>query len=159
MPQDDIFLPFADERLTELFAHAPQLVASGDDRSEMEQSVNARVANRQLGAARDLLEQWAARWPDDVQVAKPLALLYATFGRATDAIRQLQRHVAAYPDDVDALGLAVEWLYVVRASGAAASTPADDLNLARSYATRYRDRNGPESPLVQLWLDYMSSAP
>ena len=159
MPHDEIFLPVADERLTGLFAPGPNAGASADERGEMERSVTARVANRQLGAARDLLEQWAARWPDDVRVAKPLALLYATFGRAQDAIRQLRRHVAARPDDVDALGLAVEWLYVLRASGAAASTRAGDLDLARTFASQYRDRNGPEFPLVQLWLDYMSSAP
>jgi hypothetical protein len=134
-------------------------VAGGDERSGMEQSVNALVANSQLGAARELLEQWAATWPDDVRVAKPLALLYATFGRATDAVRQLQRHIAAHPDDVDTLGLAVEWLYVLRAGGSAASSREDDLDLARTYATQYRDRNGPESPLVQLWLDFMSSSP
>jgi hypothetical protein len=156
-PQDEIFLPVADERLSGLFASNPD--ASVDERGELQRSVTARVANRQLGAARDLLEQWAARWPDDVRVAKPLALLYATFGRATDAVRQLQRHIAAHPNDVDALGLAVEWLYVLRASGAAASTRAGDLDLARTLADQYRDRNGPELPLVQLWLDYMSSAP
>ena len=78
--QDEIFLPVADERLTALFAPTSESALVGDERGGMEQRVNALVANRQLGAARELLEQWAAKWPDDVRVAKPLALLYATSG-------------------------------------------------------------------------------
>ena len=74
-PQEEIFLPVADERLNALFAPTSEPAAGGDERGGMEQRVNALVANRQLGAARELLEQWAAKWPDDVRVAKPLALL------------------------------------------------------------------------------------
>jgi predicted Zn-dependent protease len=158
-PREEIFLPVADERLAALFAPASEPAAGGDERGAMVQTVNALAANRQLGAARDLLEQWAAKWPDDLRFAKPLALLYATFGRATDAVRLLQRHIAAYPDDVDALGLGVEWLYTLHAGGAANSSGTDDLALARRYAATYFDRNGPERQLVQLWLDAMSLSP
>jgi hypothetical protein len=158
-PQDDIFLPVTDERLTALFAPTSASAAGGDERGGMEQRVNALVANRQLGAARELLEQWAAKWPDDVRVAKPLALLYASSGRAVEAVRLLQRHIAAYPDDVGALGLGVEWLYGIHAGGVSTSSIAGDLSLARRYAASYAEKNGPERPLVQLWLDVMLSSP
>ena len=79
--------------------------------------------------------------------------MHATFGRALEALRLLERHIAADPDDVDALGLAVEWLYALHAGGTSPSSPATDLDLARRYAASYRDKNGPEGPLVQLWLD------
>ena len=130
---EEIFLPVADERLTALFAPTSEPAAGGDERGGMEQRVNALVANRQLGAARELLEQWAAKWPDDVRVAKPLALLYATSGRAVESVRLLQRHIAAYPDDVDALGLGVEWLY--------RPSCGRRLNLVD------RGRSGPRAPL------------
>ena len=77
----------------------------------MEPRVNALVANRQLGAARELLEQWAATWPDDVTGGETAGAPDRDVGRAVEAVRLLQRHIAAYPDDVDALGLGVEWLY------------------------------------------------
>jgi hypothetical protein len=157
--RDEIFLPVADERLTALFAPATESAAGGDERGGMEQRVNALVANRQLGAARELLEQWAAKCPDDVRVAKPLALLSATFGRPVEAVRLLQRHIAAYPDDVDAPGLGVEWLYGLHASGVSTSSTAGDLGFARRYAASYMEKNGPERPLVQLWLEFMSSSP
>ena len=158
-PPEEIFLPVADERLSALFAPTSETAAGGDERGGMEQRVNALVANRQLGAARELLEQWAATWPDDVRVAKPLALLYAASGRAVESVRLLQRHIAAYPDDVDALGLGVEWMYGLHAGGVSTSSIADDLGLARRYTASYTERNGPERPLVQLWLDFMLSSP
>jgi hypothetical protein len=157
--QDEMFLPVGDERLAALFAQAAVLSDAGDERSDLQRSVNELAASRQLGAARDRLEHWAATWPDDLRFAKPLALVYATFGRALDALRLLERHLAAYPDDVDALGLAVEWLYALHAGGTSTSSPDTDLDLARRYAASYRDKNWPEGPLVQLWLDYMSSSP
>ena len=157
-PPEEIFLPVTDERLSALFAPTSE-PAAGDERGGMEQRVNALVANRRLGAALELLEQWAAKWPDDVRVAKPLALLYATSGRAVESSRLLQRHIAAYPDDVDALGLGVEWLYGLHAGGVSTSSIADDLRHARRYAASYTEKNGPERPLVQLWLDVMLSSP
>ena len=83
----------------------------------------------------------------------------ATSGRAVESVRLLQRHIAAYPDDVEALGLGVEWLYGLHAGGVSTSSIADDLGLARRYAASYTEKNGPERPLVQLWLDFMLSSP
>jgi predicted Zn-dependent protease len=119
--------------------------------------VDALVGSRQLGAARDLLEECLEKWPDESRFVKPLALVYAAFGRSADAIHMLQRYLADQPDDPGGLALGVEWLYTLRAANH--SVVADDLEQARAYGARYRQLGGPEIELVQLWLDFMSSLP
>ncbi len=145
----EMFLP-VDELAGRL---APPAASSiEDDRAAAWRRVETLVANRQLGAARDLLEESHEKWPDAVHLFKPLALVYATFGRSADAVQMLQRYVAARPDDVDALGLAVEWLYTLRRAGAGAPNHAQ---LAREYAAAYQKLDGRERALVQLWLEHI----
>jgi VWFA-related protein len=151
---DDIFLPVGE--LTAPVAPAGT-TSIEDERAAMWRKVEALVGSRQLGAARDLLEECLQKWPEEPRFAKPLALVYAAFGRSGDAVRMLQRYLAAQADDIGGLALGVEWLYTLRASNRSAG--ADDVELARSYAARYRQLAGPEIELVQLWLDFMSSSP
>jgi hypothetical protein len=143
----ETYLPVANERLAQSFAPA------GGTGNEAWNQVDRLLANRQFGSAREQLEQMRAASPDDWRVAKPLALLYATLGRAVDAIGMLQRHLAAHPADVDALGLAVEWVYVLDAAGQAEAAHRD---LARQYAAAYQKANGPELALVQLWMEHIA---
>ena len=86
------------------------------------------------------------------QIAKPLALLYATFGQGREAVRTIERHLAQAADDVDGLALAVEWIYVLHSSGAVARTRAEDIKMARAYADAYQRLNGPAIPLIQEWV-------
>jgi predicted Zn-dependent protease len=155
-PSDEVFLPVG-----ELAGQFADMAASSveDDRAAMSRKVDALLQSRQLGAARDLLEQCQEKWPDEPQFAKALALVYATFGRPADAVRMLQRYLAARPDAAESVMLAVEWLYALRAAGRSLTSAVEDLELARAYAAKYRQLNGPEIELVQLWLDFMSSAP
>jgi VWFA-related protein len=155
-PSDDVFLPVG-----ELAGQFARLAASSvvDDQAAMWSKVDALLQSRQLGAARDLLEECQVKWPDEPQFARALALVYATFGRSADAVRMLQRYLAARPDDAESLALGVEWLYALRAAGRSVTSVAADLEQARAYAARHRQLNGPESELVQSWLDFMSSAP
>lgn len=150
----ELFLPVPEERLAGPFV-PPDASVLGDELADVWRRVDALMRHRQFGAARDLLEQSVAKWPEDARFAKPLALLYATLGRAGDAVRMLQRHLAAQPADVDGLGLAVEWLYTLRMAGTVAYSASEDLQLARTYAGAYQQLNGPETPLVQVWLDYI----
>jgi hypothetical protein len=70
----------------------------------------------------------------------------------------LQRYLAARPDDAGSLALGVEWLYTLRLADRSVTSAAEDLELASAYAARYRQLNGPEIELVQVWLDFMSSS-
>ena len=50
-----------------------------------------------------MLEEAAGKWPADTRFAKPLALVYATFGRGREAVRTLERYLADRPDDRERL--------------------------------------------------------
>jgi hypothetical protein len=114
------------------------------------------MRSRSLPQARGALEEAVAKWPADVRFAKPLAMTYALFGEGPQAVRTIERHLEAHPDDLDALALAVEWIYQLRQANAVAHSPAEDVRLARRFADRYTSANGPQSALVRQWLEYLS---
>jgi tetratricopeptide (TPR) repeat protein len=115
----------------------------------------ALMRNHDLGTARSTLEEAIRKWPSDVRFARPVALVYATFGQGPEAVRSLERHLDAHPDDADAALLGVEWIYQLRSAGAVAHSPAQDLALAKKYADVYLKTDGPQSALVKQWLEYL----
>jgi tetratricopeptide (TPR) repeat protein len=120
---------------------------------------DALIRGRELNEARAILEEAVAKWPSDVRFAKPLATLYATFGQGREALRTLERHLAARPDDTESLALGVEWIYHLHTSGAVAHSAAEDLKLARSYAAAYATANGSQLPLVTQWMEALEKMP
>ena len=46
-------------------------------------------------SARPVIEEANERWPMDARFARPLAMLYATFGKGVDAVRLLDQTLAA----------------------------------------------------------------
>ena len=50
------------------------------------------MRNHDYAAARTMFEEAAAKWPADARFAKPLAMLYAMFGRGREAVRTLERY-------------------------------------------------------------------
>lgn len=113
----------------------------------------ALMRNRDLAVARGTLEEATEKWPSDDRFARPMALVYATFGQGREAVRTLDRHLARHPDDTEALALGVEWIYQLHAAGAVARSAAEDLKLARSYAASYNKTKGPQSALVRRWME------
>jgi hypothetical protein len=116
---------------------------------------DALMRGRDLGQARTILEEAVGKWPSDTRFAKPLAMLYGTFGRGREAVRTLERYLAVRRDDRDALSLAVQWIYTLHSSGALVHGRAEDLTLAREYADAYTQARGPQIPLVKQWVDYL----
>jgi hypothetical protein len=116
---------------------------------------DALMRTHDLGQARVILEEAAAKWPADARFAKPLALLYATFGQGREAVRTLARHLAAHQDDNEALYLGVEWIYHLHLSGAVAQTSDEDVKVARSYASRYERSKSPQVALVKQWMEFL----
>ena len=70
-----------------------------------------------LSGARSILEEAVGKWPADSRFTRPLAMLYATFGRGREAVRTLERYLTGQPPMRTRLYLAVEWLYNVHAAG------------------------------------------
>jgi tetratricopeptide (TPR) repeat protein len=118
---------------------------------------DALMRGRDLGQARTILEEATGKWPSDSRFAKPLAMLYGTFGRGREAVRTLERYLAARHDDRDAYSLGVQWIYTLHAAGALVHGRAEDLRLAREYADAYTQAKGPQVPLVKQWVDYLEN--
>jgi VWFA-related protein len=116
---------------------------------------DALMRTHDLSEARTVYEEAAGKWPADARFTKPLAMLYATFGRGREAVRTLERYLTSHQDDGDALFLGVEWIYNVRAAGGIVHTRAEDAKIARRYAEAYEKTNGPQLALVKQWMEFL----
>lgn len=117
---------------------------------------DALVRARELSQARTILEEAVLRWPSDVRFTKPLALTYAAFGLGREAVRMLERHLAANGGDVEALRAAVEWIYHLKLAGITAHSPADDVKIARGYADAFlKQERGQRAALVRQWMTFL----
>jgi tetratricopeptide (TPR) repeat protein len=116
---------------------------------------DAQLRNHDFGEARAIFEEASGKWPADVRFAKPLAMLYGTFGRGREAVRTLERYLAGRQTDRDAYYIGVKWLYTVHAGGALVHGRADDRRLAHAWAEAYEKAAGPQLPLVRQWVDYL----
>ena len=117
------------------------------------------MRNHDYAEARSILEEAARKWPSDQRFIKPLAMLYATFGRGREAVRTLERYLEATSDDATAYYYAVQWFYTVHSQGAVVHNRTQDLQLARDYAAAYEKANGPQLPLVKQWVSFLESQP
>jgi VWFA-related protein len=118
---------------------------------------DALLRTHDFGEARAILEEAAGKWPSDVRFAKPLAMLYGTFGKGREAVRTLERYLAERQDDREGYYFGVQWLYMVHVGGAAVRSRAEDLKLAHGYADAYAKANGPQLALVKQWVDYLDN--
>jgi Flp pilus assembly protein TadD len=118
---------------------------------------DALMRTHDYAEARTILEEAVSKWPSDVRFTRPLAMLYATFGKGREAVRTLERYLSEEPADSDALYLAVEWLFHVHQAGAVVHNRAEDLKLAQTYFSAYRKANGQQTALVKQWVDYLGN--
>ena len=118
---------------------------------------DALLRSRDLSEARAMLEEATAKWPTDIRFTRPLALLYATFGRGREAVRTLERYLAENPADREGCFLGVQWLYTVHAAGAVVHNRAEDLKLAHTYADAYTQAAGPQAALVKQWVEFLEN--
>ncbi|MEQ1869656.1 MAG: VWA domain-containing protein [Vicinamibacterales bacterium] len=131
-------------------------LVDGSDRPEIyEWLAGTLLRIRDLAQARGTLEEAVGKWPADLRFARPMALVYATFGQGRDAVRHLERHLSAHPDDAESALMGVEWIYQLRSAGAVSRSPADDVALARRYADVYIRTGGPQTALVKQWMEFL----
>jgi hypothetical protein len=115
----------------------------------------ALLRTHDLSGARSIFEEAAGKWPADARFTRPLAMLYATFGRGREAVRTLERYLSDHATDAEALYLGVEWLYNVHAAGGVVHGRAQDIKLAHIYADAYEKASGPQVALVKQWTDFL----
>jgi TolA-binding protein len=116
---------------------------------------DALLRAHDLSQARAVLEEAVSKWPADQRFTRAMALLYATFGQGREAMRTLDRYLESAPNDVDALFMAVEWMYNLRLAGAIVRSRAEDAQLARRYGDAYVKAKGPQAALVRQWLEFL----
>lgn len=107
------------------------------------------------GEARPVFEEAVSRFPAEDRFARPLAILYATFGKGLDAVRLLEKSIATRRDDAALLFMAVEWIFNAHRGGAIVHDRAEDNRLVHEYAAQYLKAGGLNEPLVKQWLAYL----
>ena len=115
------------------------------------------MRNHDYGEARAIYEEAVGKWPSDLRFIKPLAMLYATFGRGREAVRTIERYLDAKSDDVGAYYYAVQWLYTAHLQGFLVHNRVQDLQLAKDYAAAYEKAGGPQLPLVKQWVGFLEA--
>jgi VWFA-related protein len=130
-------------------------MADGDDIPQLYEWLgDALMRLRSTGEARPILEEASSRWPADVRFTRPLALIYATFGKGVDAVRLLEKFLQDRQDDQASLFLALEWMFNAHRGGQLVHDRAEDARLAHVYADQYLKSGGLNEPLVKQWLSY-----
>jgi VWFA-related protein len=131
-------------------------MADGEDIPQLYEWLgDALLRLKSTGEARPILEEATSRWPADPRFARPLALIYATFGKGTDAVRLLEKFLQDRGDDQATLFLALEWMFNAHRSGQLVHDRAEDVRLAHAYADQYLKSGGLNEPLVKQWLSYL----
>jgi len=131
-------------------------LVDGDDVPQIYEWLGGTLMrNHDFVAARAMFEEAAGKWPADARFAKPLAMLYAMFGRGRQAVRTLERYLSDRTDDRDAYYVAVQWLYTLHSTGVVVHNRAQDVQLAREYAQAYEEASGPQVPLVKQWVGFL----
>jgi tetratricopeptide (TPR) repeat protein len=117
------------------------------------------IRTHDMAEAKAVLEEAAGKWPSDLRFTKPLALVYAVFGQGREAVRTLERWIAAHPEDAGSLSLGVVWMFRLHSGGATAHSRAEDLELAHAWADAYEKTKGPQSALVKEWVQALEKTP
>ena len=116
---------------------------------------DALLRIKALGEARPVIEEANERWPMDARFTRPLAMLYATFGKGVDAVRLLDQTLRGTEGDQPSLFKCVEWIFNTHRAGFVVHDAAEDRRLAHAYADKYLKAGGPNEPLIKQWLGYL----
>jgi tetratricopeptide (TPR) repeat protein len=134
------------------------LVTESEARIVFDVLADALLRLRDGEQALSILTEARDRWPDDDAFVPRLAAAQALLQRRDQAIDILVPYIERHPGDTAAIVLAVRLLYDAHASGAAATTPARDRELAARFAALYRAASGPHAALVDRWAAFVQQS-
>jgi VWFA-related protein len=117
---------------------------------------DALLRQRQMDRAVSILNEAAARWPDDGEVQKRLGAALAMDGNASEALRVLDGYLEKHPDDSERLFLALRIIYEANASGRSVDSREQDRSRFDRYAAAYLAAAGPQTALVEQWKKFMT---
>ena len=109
-----------------------------------------------MDRAVSILNEAAARWPDDGEVQKRLGAALAMNGNASGALRVLDGYLDKHPDDTERLFLALRVIYEANASGRPVDSREQDRSRFDRYAAAYLAAAGPQAALIEQWKKFMT---
>jgi len=109
-------------------------------------------------SAASILEEARERWPGDRRFAPRLAASLVAAGKTADAMKQLDAHLAANPNDLPTIFQAARLLYEVISTGGAVESHEADRARFTAYARRYTASGGTEPVLLKLWEKYLAKS-
>jgi tetratricopeptide (TPR) repeat protein len=109
---------------------------------------DARLREGQAASVVDVLRPALERTPDDLQIAKRLALAYILTGKYAEAVPVLETYLAKNPSDADALFSIVMAQYEVTTRAGVSLSDAERAKLTK-YARAYK---GPQQALISKYL-------
>jgi VWFA-related protein len=112
---------------------------------------DALLRLRETDQALDILGEARSLWPDSAEVALRLGTAHALAGHRAEALDALEPYLAAHPDDVERLFVALRVLYDAHAAGAPVRGVEEDRRLFVRYAEAYKGVLGSQAALVEEW--------
>jgi VWFA-related protein len=110
---------------------------------------DARLREGQAGSVIDVLRPAFERAPDDLQIAKRLAVAYVMTGKYAEAVPVLETYLSQHPTDADALFSIIMAQYEVTTRARVSLSDAERAKLTK-YARAYK---GPQQALISKYLE------
>jgi VWFA-related protein len=103
------------------------------------------------------LAEAVAKWPEDDEVRRRLALAYAAVPQHKDALATIEPYLAKHPTDHEALLIATHAIYASTLQGQPLMGEREDRERMDKYARAYAAAKGPHASLVTTWAGYVKS--
>jgi VWFA-related protein len=130
----------------------------GSDKASVEYAALADALMR-LGDPQQAiapLVEAVAKWPEDDQVRRRLALAYAAIPQHKEALAAIEPYLVRHPADHEAFLIAAHAIYASNVLGQPLASGEDSERLTK-YARAYAAAKGPHAALVGTWADYVKS--
>ena len=103
------------------------------------------------------LNEELARQPQNDTLRKNLAVAQSTLGQHEQAYTTITPYLDRNPKDADALMVALQAIYQVHAEGKSIESGDQDKVKAAQYAKSYAAAGGPNTALVDKWLEFLGT--
>jgi VWFA-related protein len=117
---------------------------------------DALLRLREVDQALAILDDAAARWPENDEVQVRIGAALAMAGKRADALRKLETYLDKHPNDHERQFVALRLLYQARTDGKPIRSTNEDRVLFTKWAAAYTAAKAPQLALVEQWQKTMS---
>jgi len=108
-----------------------------------------------VGKAIAPLREALAKWPEDDQLRRRLALAYAVTLQHKDALATIESYVERHLSDHEAILIALHAIYASVVVGQPLLGGTQDRERMAIYAAAYAAAKGPHEPVITSWADFV----